>query len=516
MKRSLGWKIGLILAVIVFSIWMATPLSEKINLGLDLKGGMHLILEVQTDEAIKIQTDQAVNQLRDLLKEAGVKYDKIVRKGTNRIEIVGTAFEDEGKIRDILDDDFRDWDYSPSGNAFVLKLRPNIEMRLKDQSVNQALETIRNRVDEFGVSEPVIQKEGMSGDRLLVQLPGIDDPERVKKLIKSTAMLEFKEVVDGPFATKEEAEKAIKPEMKDDVVVLKTNPRRMGKLNYYILKAASVVTGKDLKNARRSQDSYGAPAVGFSFNSQGARKFERFTSANIGKRLSIVLDNKIESVATIQAAISYDGIITGRFTVEEVDDLVLILRSGALPAPLKYLEERTIGPSLGADSIRKGLMASIVGLILVMIFMVFYYKLAGINSVIALILNLVILLGILAYFRATLTLPGIAGIILTIGMAVDANVLIFERIKEDMRAGKSPKSAIDSGFKKAFVTIFDANLTTVIAAVFLFQFGTGPIKGFSVTLIIGILASMFTAVFVSRVIFDLIYGKKKKLKKISI
>jgi preprotein translocase subunit SecD len=319
----------------------------------------------------------------------------------------------------------------------------------------------------------------------------------------------------GPYPTEEEALKEYSGVLPEDLMIMKTNPRRMDK-GFYVLKKASVVTGKDLKNARRSQDNYGAPAVGFSLNSQGAGKFEKFTAANIGKRLSIVLDGRIESVASINDAISYDGIIQGRFTVQEVDDLVLVLRSGALPASVKELEQRTIGPSLGADSIRKGLFAALVGLLIVMVFMLFYYKGAGINSVVALILNIVILMGILAYFRATLTLPGIAGIILTIGMAVDANVLIFERIKEDLRAGKSPKSAIDSGFKKAFVTIFDANLTTIIAAIFLFQFGTGPIKGFSVTLIIGIVASMFTAVFVSRVIFDLIYGQRKKLKNISI
>jgi len=515
MKKSMGWKIGLIVLVIGFSVVMFTPPSEKINLGLDLKGGMHLILEVQTSEAIRIQTDQSVAQLKSLLGESSIKFENVSRKDINQIEITGTQYEDERNIRDILDDDFSDYTSVQAGPNYTLSLRPNIEMRMREQAVNQALETIRNRVDEKGVSEPVIQKEGLSGDRILVQLPGIDDPASVKALIKNTAMLEWRHVVNGPYQSEEDALKEYGGTLPDDLSIVKTNPRRMDKA-FYVLKAAPVVTGKDLKNARRSQDSYGAPAVGFSFNSQGAGKFEKYTAANIGKRLSIVLDGRIESVATIESAISYDGIIQGRFTVQEVDDLVLVLRSGALPASVKELEQRTIGPSLGADSIRKGIMAAGVGLALVMLFMLFYYKGAGINSVVALILNIVILMGILAYFGATLTLPGIAGIILTIGMAVDANVLIFERIKEDLRAGKSPKSAIDSGFKKAFVTIFDANLTTIIAAIFLFQFGTGPIKGFSVTLIIGIVASMFTAVFVSRVIFDLIYERKKKLQKISI
>lgn len=512
MKKSMGWKVGLILAVIVFSVWMFYPPKDKINLGLDLKGGMHLILEVQTDEAIRIQTDQSVEQLKSSLKTDGIKFEKVKRVGVNKIEIIGTSFDDERMIKDILEDDFRDWRITYSSNRIIMALRPNVEMKMRDQSVDQALQTIRNRVDEFGVAEPVIQKEGLSGDRLLVQLPGVDDPARVKSLIKSTAMLEWKHVVAGSFPSKEDALGKYGGNLPDDLVILKEK----GSKSFYVLRAASVVTGKDLKTARSSVDEYGAPAVGFSLNSRGARKFEKYTSKNIGQRCAIILDNRVLLAPSISTVISGDGIITGRYTSDEVNDMVLMLRSGALPAPMKYLEERTIGPSLGADSIRKGLYACITGLIFVLIFMLIFYKGAGINSNVALILNIIILMGILSYFKATLTLPGIAGVILTIGMAVDANVLIFERIKEDIRFGKSPKSAIESGFKKAFLTIFDANLTTIIAAIFLYQFGTGPIKGFSVTLIIGIAASMFTAVFVSRVIFDLTYGKRKKLKKISI
>jgi len=515
MDKSLNWKIGLIIAVIALSIWMLYPPKDKINLGLDLKGGMHLVLEVETDAAITIQSDMSVTQLRSLFKDGSIKYDKINRKGFDKIEITGTLLDDERKIKDILDDDFRDWTYTFGGNLIGVTLRPNIEQQLRDQSVDQALETIRNRVDEFGVAEPTIQKEGLAGDKILVELPGIDNPERVKSLIKSTAMLEFRSVVSGPFLTEEAALKDYNGQLPEDAEIVKTNPRRLDK-GFYVLKAATVVPGNNLKSARRAQDEYGAPAVGFSFNSQGAAQFEKFTAANIGKQLSIVLDDRIESVATIQDVISGDGIIHGRFTVDEVDDIVLVLRSGALPAPLKYIEERTIGPSLGTDSIRKGLTACLMGLFLVVTFMLVYYRAAGINSVVALALNMLILMGAMASFRATLSLPGIAGIILSIGMAVDANVLIFERIREELRAGKSPKSAIDAGFKKAFWTIFDSNLTTVISAVFLFQFGTGPIKGFAVTLIIGIAASMFTAIWVSRVIFDLTYGRRKKMTKLSI
>ncbi len=511
--KSLKWRIMLILLIIGLSIFVF--LKKGVNLGLDLKGGMHLILEVQTDEALRIQTDQAASQLREQLKEADVKFESVSRKGLEGIEIIGTVHEEENRIKDILDDDYKEWNYASSAGKFNIKLRANVASRMREQSVDQALETIRNRVDEFGVSEPVIQKEGVAGDRILVQLPGVDDPDRVKNIIQSTAMLEFKGVVDGPFASKDEALKQYNGKLPSDYILLPANKRRMRE-GWYVLKAASVVTGNDLKNARSSRDGNGSPAVGFSFNSKGARKFERYTSANIKQRLSIVLDNKVESVATIEDVISYDGILRGNYSYDEVNDMVLVLKSGALPAPLTYLQERTIGPSLGADSIRKGVFAALIGLVLVVVFMLLYYKGAGINSVIALIFNILILLGILSAFGATLTLPGIAGIILTIGMAVDANVLVFERIKEDLAQSKSVKKSIEEGFSKAFVTILDANLTTVIAAIFLFQFGTGPIKGFSVTLIVGVLASMFTSVFVSRVIFDIFYGKKKNLQKISI
>ncbi len=529
MSKNTGWRIAVTVLAIAVCIFMLLnhPTSAaanradrqlfNLNLGLDLKGGMHLTLRVVTDDAIRVMTDQAVLQLRTQLRDASIPFESVKRQGVAGFDVAGTRYEDERKVRDILDDDYRDWNYTATGGRFVVRLRPNVEKQLRDQTVDQALETIDNRVNEFGVAEPVIQKEGSSGDRILVQLPGVDDPERVKGLINTTAMLEFKEVVNGPFASEEAASKEYGglEKMAGELEVVQTNPRRMGEKSFYVLKAAAAVTGKDLKNARRAQDDYGAPAVGFSFASQGASKFEKFTAANIGKRLSIVLDKRIESVATIQDVISYDGIIHGRFTNQEVDDLVLVLKSGALPASMEFIEERTIGPSLGADSIRKGVAASLAGFLLVMAFMLWYYRAAGVNAVAALFLNVVITLGIMAYFRATLTLPGIAGLILTFGMAVDANVLVFERIKEELRAGKSVKSSIDAGFKKAFVTILDSNLTTVLSAVFLFQFGSGPVKGFAVTLIIGIAASMFTSVFVSRLIFDLVYTGRK-VQRISI
>lgn len=516
MIKGMAWKIILIVAVIGYSVYSFMPLNEKIHLGLDLKGGMHLVFRVESDEAVQQQTDNAVARLKTLMKESSIKYEKVLRQGRNKIDVVGSSVDDEEKIKDILDDYFRDWDYLFSSNGVALSLRPNIELQWKDSAVNQALETIRNRVDEFGVAEPVFQREGEN--RLLIELPGVSDKEkkRVMGLIKSTAMLEFKKVIkEGPYTTAEDAIKEYGGAMPDDLEVVKWGSKARLK-GYSVLETASVINGNDLKSARRSADGYGAPQISFSLNSGGAGKFRSFTAANVGQKLAIVLDDRILTDPVIQDVLSYDSVITGQFSVEEADDLALKLRSGALPARLVLLHEQTVGPSLGADSIRKGLYACLVGLALVLAFMVLYYKLAGVNSILALILNIVILMGALASLGATLTLPGIAGIILTIGMSVDANVLIFERIKEDLRAGKAPKSAIDSGFKKAFVTILDANLTTVIAAIFLFQFGTSTIKGFSVTLMIGIVASMFTAVFVSRVIFDLVYAARKKLKKISI
>lgn len=517
MLKTIGWKVILILAVIVFSLVMLYPPGEKINLGLDLKGGMHLVFRVETDEGIKKQTDNEVVRLKKELNELSIKYDRIIRQGSNKIDIIGTTYGDEDKIKELLDDIFRDWDYVVTSSGVTLSLRPNIEIQMEEQTVNQALETIRNRVDEFGVAEPVFQREG--DDRLLIELPGVSDKEkmRVMGLIKSTAMLEFKKVIAGPFTSEAEALKQYNGVLPQDLSIVKWSAKaRVEGANVSVLESANVFTGRDLKIAKRSQDNWGRPAVSFSLNSSGASRFRTFTAANIGQKLAIVLDDKIISDPVIQDVLSFDSQITGNFTTEQADDLALKLRSGALPAPLTMLHEQIIGPSLGVDSIRKGIYACAVGLLLVIFFMLFYYKAAGINSIIALALNMVILMGMLAYLKATLTLPGIAGIILTIGMAVDANVLVFERIKEDLKAGKAPKSAIDSGFKKAFATILDANLTTIIAAIFLFQFGTSTIKGFSVTLMIGIVASMFTAVFVSRVIFDLIYSQRKKLKKISI
>ncbi len=513
MRKGLRWKVLLVLIVVGLSLFIT--LKKKINYGLDLKGGIHLVLQVMTDDAINIETDQEITRLQEQLKKKNIEFKTITKGKIGEFSIEEINPDQEGKLKEVLDEYFREWNYTIIGRRANLSLRTNVAQYLKDQSVRQALETIRNRVDELGLTEPTIQRQGLGGERIIVELPGVENPERVKNIIKTTALLEWKLVKAGPAPDRETLLKDYGGEVPPDMEILRGDPKRTEGA-YYLVERVAVVTGKDLRNARRSVDEWNNPAVAFSLNPDGARRFYKITSENIGKPLSVVLDGKIQVVATIQDRISDSGIIHGRYTEEEAEDIALVLRAGALPASIKYLEERTIGPSLGADSIRKGLSAGIIGLILVMGFMLFYYKLSGINAIIALILNIVILFGTLAYFRATLTLPGIAGIILTIGMAVDANVLIFERIREELSGGKSIMSSIASGFSRAFRTILDANLTTVIAAVFLFQFGTGPIKGFAVTLIIGITASMFTAVFVSRLIFDLTLKRRKKREKLSI
>lgn len=515
MKKKLRWKLILVIAVVALAIFLSYPPKDKINLGLDLKGGMHLVLQVVTDDAINIETDQEIMRLRDQLKKKNIEFETIVKGKLGRFTIQEINPDQEGKIKDLLDDYFKEWDYSVIGKTITLSIRPNVARYLRDQAVRQSQQTIWNRVDELGLVEPTIQRQGLTGERIIVELPGVENPDKVKNLIKTTAFLEWKLVKGGPAPDEETLLKDFGGKVPEDLEILRGDPKKT-EGGYYLVTRVATVTGNDLRNARRSEDEWNSPAVAFSFKPDGAKRFSKMTSENIGKPLSIVLDGKIQEVATIESRISDSGILRGRFTVEEADDISMLLRAGSMPATIKYLEERTIGPSLGADSIRKGLSATIIALILVFIFMVFYYRFSGFNAIIALTLNILILMGALSYFKATLTLPGIAGIILTIGMAVDANVLVFERIREELSLGKSILSSISVGFSRAFRTILDANVTTIIAAIFLFQFGTGPVKGFAITLIIGITASMFTAVFVSHLIFDLVYSKRKKIEKLSI
>ncbi len=497
MKKGLRWKILLALGVIGISIFFYV--RNKINLGLDLKGGIHLVLQVLTEDAINAETDQTIVRFVDLFKRNSITHAAAVKERPGRFAFTGTDADQEGKVRDLVANNTGDWDVSYLARRITFALKALAAQGLRDQAVSQTLETIRNRVDQFGVAEPVIQKQG--ADRLVVELPGVDDPERVKDIIKVTAVLEWKLVKGGPADDEASLLQPFGGTVPEDAEVVRGDAGR-GHPGFYLLSKVAAVTGKDLRSVRRSQDEWNNPAVGFQLSTDGGRRFEQLTRENINKPLAIVLDDKVQSAPNINAVISDSGIIQGGFTVESADDLVLVLKAGALPAGIRYLEERTIGPSLGSDSIKQGLIAGLVAIMSVMAFMIIFYKLSGINAVIALILNIVILFGTLAYFKANLTLPGIAGIILSIGMAVDANVLIFERIKEERALGKSVTGSIAAGFSKAFSAIFDSNLTTLISAVFLFQFGTGPIRGYAVTLSISLTANLFTAVFLSRLIFD--------------
>jgi preprotein translocase subunit SecD len=517
MKKGLRWKILLVVAITALAIFLAYPPQKKIALGLDLKGGIHLVLQVMTDDAVNIETDQEITRLEELLKKRDIAFKAVVKGKIGQFSVQGFNPDQEGKLRDLLDENFKDWDNTVVGSTATLSIKPSLDQYLREQSVSQALQTIDNRINQFGVSEPTIQRQGLGGDRIIVELPGVQEPERVKNLIKTTALLEWKLVIAGPSPDEQTLLASYDGKVPEDAEVLKGDPKRT-EGGYYLVDRVATVTGKDLRTVRRSVDEWNTPAVSFSLNSDAGRRFEKVTGESIGKEIAIILDNKVISAPRVEDRIpaTSGGIIRGRYTPEEAEDLVVVLKAGALPASIKYLEERTIGPSLGADSIRQGLTAMLISLLLVMGFMVFYYRLAGVNAVTALILNIILLVGALAYFKATLTVPGIAGIILTVGMAVDANVLIFERIREELLSGKSVASSISIGFSRAFRTILDANVTTIIAAVFLFQFGTGPLKGFAITLIIGIVASMFTAVFVSRLIFDLTITRRKRRETLSI
>ena len=514
MKKNLQWKVVLTVAVIALAIFLAYPFNDaKIRRGLDLKGGIHLTLQVITDDSINIETDQEVTRLEELFKKNSITFSKVTKEGLGRIAVQGALADQESKTRDLFEQYSRDWDYSFTADRANLTLKPLAAQFLRDQSVSQAKETIDNRINGLGVSEPLVQTQGK--DKIIVELPGVDDPERVKELIKVTAVLEWKLVKAGPAPDEATLLQATNGQVPDDAEIVKGDPKR-GEGGFYLVDKVAVVTGKDLRTIRRTTDEWNNPAVSFTLNADGGARFEQVTGANIGKQIAIILDKKVQSSPVVESRIAraQGGVIQGRFDAQTADDLVVVLKAGALPAGIKYLEERTIGPALGADSVRQGLMAGLVAIVAVMAFMVFFYRLSGFNAVAALLLNVLILFGALAYFKAALTLPGIAGIILSIGMAVDANVLVFERIKEELALGKGVASAISQGFSRAFSAIFDSNLTTIISAIFLFQFGTGPIRGYAVTLTISLVANLFTAVFVSHLLFDLMV--KKSAKKLSV
>jgi preprotein translocase subunit SecD len=516
MKKNLRWKAIAIVLIAGLSAWAFYPPQEKIKLGLDLKGGIHLIMKVNTEDAANAVTDESVGALSQLLDEESISFGNIAKEAPGKLSLSGVDLNKDGDLRTLVQTNFPAWDLRSLGSgSFELTMRPAEMAVLADETVAQAIETIRRRVDELGLAEPIIAPHGDRGNQILVQLPGFDDVERAKELIRSTAKLELRMVQAVGFS--EDQILGRRPQPPGTEILTGASETGSTDRVYYLVETTPVITGRDLKYAKRSIDfDTNTPNVSFTLKPEAAGRFRKETSENIGRQLGIVLDGQVVSAPVIQSAIYDQGQITGNYTVEGAQDLAIKLRSGALPASLEYQEERTVGPSLGADSIRSGITASLVGLAAVVLFIVVYYRLSGVNAIVALVMNLLILLGALAYFAATLTLPGIAGVILTIGIGVDANVLIFERIKEEIRAGKTPRTAISAGFGKVFWTIFDANLTSLLAAAVLFQFGTGPVQGFAVTLSIGLISNMFTAIFVSRFLFDLVLGGQRQVEALSI
>ena len=532
MLRGLKWRLILYAAISLFAILLLLPTltselppwftkvipTEKIHLGLDLQGGMHLILEVEAEKAVESYVERIKNNLKDDLKDKGVPVGKLEREKSD--QIVFEVSGEKERWEKILSQRYGMMQELSSSalDKGIWKVALVLDSRQADQikknAIDQALETIRNRIDQFGVSEPEITLQGI--DRILIQLPGIKDPQRAINLIGQTALLEFKLVdEEGNF---DEALKGNVPE--GDIILYQrsVDPKTGGvKKIPYLLKEKTLMTGEVLKDARVALDSqFHEPYVSLEFDDIGAKLFEQITGANVKRRLAIILDESVYSAPVIQERIAGGRAqITGRFDTKEASDLAIVLRAGALPAPVKIIEQRTVGPSLGQDSISKGIISILISAILIVLFMIFYYRISGVVADVALILNVVLTLATLALFRATLTLPGIAGLVLSIGMAVDANILVHERIKEELRWGKTIRAAIDQGYHRAFVTIIDSNLTTLIAGVLLYQFGTGPVRGFAVTLCIGILANIFTAIYITRWMFDFL-TLKIRVKQLSI
>ncbi len=521
--KKISWRVLSVIVVIVVSLIYVFPTfkptvwpHKKINLGLDLQGGMHLMLEVETDKAVLNRIERIHQDLRAQLRKKKIKYNGLDAAGVNKLTVSLNDAGERSAFDDMVKKEFRELVVlsAPDDPVVSLELPKKEADTIKRLAVDQALETIRNRIDQFGVSEPDIRRQGEN--RILIQLPGISDTRRAKELIGKTAQLEFK-LLDETHSV-DDALKGKVPPGSQILYQVETDPRtHKERKTPYLVKKRTLLTGAHLKNAQVQINSrYNEPYVGIEFDRKGGRLFAKITGENVKKRLAIVLDNKVYSAPVIQEKISGgQASITGRFTTAEARDLAIILRAGALPAPVKIVEERTVGPSLGADSIHMGLFSMMVGGLLVVIFMVVYYRTAGLIADVALVVNIVIMAAGLAALQATLTLPGIAGFILTIGMAVDANVLIYERIREELRLGKTLRASVDAGYSRAALTIIDANVTTLIAALVLFQFGTGPVKGFAVTLSLGVLASLFTSLILSRSIMDYLLINRK-MKKLSI
>jgi preprotein translocase subunit SecD len=538
MDRTLMWRAITILVVVLVCVYgivglpksradLAENLQKNIKLGLDLRGGSHLILEVQVQDAVKVEADLAMEQLKEALRKASVDYTAMDRNDPASIEEADRIQFNIHGVPDVKTADFRRiaaetcprWVLTPVNSTdYRMNMKPSEMIALEKDTVDRSIQTIEQRINGLGLTEPVVQAYGGAdaGYKILVQLPGVDDPARVKDIMQTAAMLEISQVLGGPFASREAALGQNGGVLPLNSKLVQMAPGRGEGDSWYLLNRSPVVTGRDLRTASAGRGELGSWETDFKLNQEAAKRFGRFTEANIGKPLAVVLDNRIRSVATIQNKIEDSGRITNQRSQQESSDLALVLRAGSLPASIIYIEERSIGPSLGADSIHQGLVAGVVGMLAVVSFMLVYYKRSGVNATLALILNAVMLMAALSYFDAVLTLPGIAGVILTIGIAVDSNVLIFERIREEIRTGKGIPAAIDAGFSKAFLTIIDTHVTTVVSCAFLFMFGTGPVKGFAVTLVIGLISNLFTAVFVSRAIFDWETASQPRMARLSI
>ncbi|RMA92527.1 protein translocase subunit SecD [Hydrogenothermus marinus] len=509
-KENIKFKLSLIFILTVVALYFI--FSKPVKLGLDLQGGMSITLQVDVNKVIELKYQNLAKDIENILTKNGIKVLEAKAEGTKGVVITLLDPTKLEKALNILREENPVIDVNTQNGALFVKFKEWEIKKIKDQTVKQAIETLRNRIDEFGTLNPNIARKGE--DRILVELPGVVDPERAKAIIGRTAQLEIKEVVDTAFS-KEELLKKYPNGIPEGTEILEGVEQKIqGKKikEWYLVKKEPIITGDMLKDARATIDNRGKPAVNFELTSEGADKFGEATAKMIGKRLAIVLDNKVMSAPVVRSRISASGQITGDFTSEEAADLAIVLRAGALPAPVYILEESVIGPTLGKESIEKTVKAGIAALILVGIFMIWRYAISGFISIIALFFNGLFLWAAMVALDVTLTLPGIAGIILNIGMAVDANVIIFERIKEELRKGMTLRVAIEEGFKRAWDAIFDAQVTTLIAAFVLFQFGTGPLKGFAATLSIGTIISIFTALYLTKVFIDLILGGKKQLK----
>ena len=539
MKKNLTSRSIFIVVVILIAVFgivdfpssvpaLVRNVKNNIRLGLDLKGGSYLVLEVQVQDAVKGEAQQVIEQLRENFRKQSITYASIESNDPQTVEqaadiqvdIKGVPPAAGNSVRSILGEGYSDWVLTSANSSdYYLRMKPSALEQLKKDTVDRSIQTISNRINNLGVTEPSVQQYGSSSDKyeILVQLPGVDDPQQVKDMIGTVANLQITDVKDGPYPSREAGlaqHGGVRP-INTEFYKLLPRTANEGE-EWYLLSRLPVITGHEMRNARAGQGDLRKWETNFTLSPDGGKRFATFTEANIGNKLAVVLDKDIVSVATIESRIEDSGRITGLGSEEEAMKLAQFLKSGSLPAGVVYNQEHSIGPSLGDDSIHAGLMAGAAGLIAVVFVMLVYYRRAGVNAVLALFLNTVLLLAALSYFHAVLTLPGIAGVILTVGMAVDSNVLIFERIREELRAGKAVIAAVDTGFSKAWWTIVDTHVTTVVSCAFLFLFGEGPVRGFAVTLVIGLIANMFTAVFISKTIFDYELSGRRGMQELSI